>query len=218
LTPPQATTTVALVARPAPSERDGDLAALPDSVRFPVELEPPPGFDPADLDTWPQVEGSLEWVAGRLLYMPPCARFQRVTVVDVVFVLAGWMRHHPEFEVASNEAGMQLGEDIRGADAAVWQRAALDLKDPGVARVPPILAVEVCGRRETERTVREKARWYFDRGVKVVWIVLPKTREVVVLTLDSGEHRLGVTDRIPPHPALPGLTPQVAEFFVQLSA
>ena len=205
------------MARPAPSERDEDLAALPDSVRFPVELEPPPGFDPADLDTWPRVEGSLEWVAGRLLYMPPCARSQRVTVVEVAYVLAGWRRRHPEFEVGSNEAGMQLGEDIRGADAAVWQRAALDLKDPGVARVPPILAVEVCGGRETERTVREKARWYFDRGVKVVWIVLPKTREAVVLTFDGGEQRLGATDCIPPHAALPGLTPRVAEFFVQLS-
>jgi Uma2 family endonuclease len=84
--------------------------------------------------------------------------------------------------------------------------------------VPPILAVEVCGRRETERTVREKARWYFDRGVEVVWVVLPKTREAVVLTLDGGEHRLGATDRIPPHAALQGLTPQIAEFFVQLSA
>lgn len=205
------------MARPAPSERDGDLAALPDAVRFPVELEPPPGFDPADLDTWPQVEGSLEWVAGRLLYMPPCARFQRVTVVDVIVVLGAWGRAHPEYEIATNEAGMQLGEDIRGADAAVWRRAALDPKDAGVARVAPLLAVEVCGRRETERRLREKARWYLERGVRVVWLVLPKTRAAVVLTSEGGEHRLGADDRVPPHPALPGLTPRVAEFFAQLS-
>ena len=217
MTPQSAATTVQPVAQPAPSERDEDLAALPDSVRFPVELEPPPGFDPADPDTWPQVEGSLEWVAGRLLYMPPCARFQRVTVVDVSFVLVGWARRHPEFEVGSNEAGMHLGDDIRGADVAVWRRDALDPEEAGIARVPPFLAVEVCGRRETEPCLREKARWYFARGVKIVWLLLPKTREAVVLTLEGGEHRLGAGDRVPAHPALPDLAPRVSEFFVRLS-
>jgi Uma2 family endonuclease len=113
---------------------------------------------------------------------------------------------------------MQLGEDVRGADAAVWRRAALEPNDPGIARVPPLLAVEVCGRRETERSLREKARWYFAHGVQAVWLLLPKAREAVVLTFEGGEHRLGVDDRVPPHPALPGLTPRVAEFFVQLPA
>jgi len=126
-------------------------------------------------------------------------------------------RRHPEYQVGSNEAGMQLGDDIRGADVAVWRRADLDPNDPVLARVPPTLAVEVCGRRETERSVREKARWYFDRGVPVVWIVLPKTREVVVLTRDGGDARPGVADRVARDPVLPGLTPRVAEFFVQLS-
>ena len=51
------------MARPAPGElEDVETITLSRGVRFPVELEQPPGFDPARLETWPQVVGRLEWV------------------------------------------------------------------------------------------------------------------------------------------------------------
>src|SRR5207244_12883275 len=64
-------TSVARVARPAPSELDEETIPVPGSVRFPVELTPPDGFDPARLETWPRAEGRLERVDGRLLYIAP---------------------------------------------------------------------------------------------------------------------------------------------------
>lgn len=91
-------------------------------VRFPVELRPT-GFEPDDLSTWPHAEGRLEWVGGRLLYMPPCADVQQEVAADVVHVLRSWSESHRESVVAANEAGMKLGKDIRAADAAVWRRA-----------------------------------------------------------------------------------------------
>src|SRR5436190_17399465 len=80
------------MARPAPSELDEETFPVPGSVRFPVELTPPDGFDPARLETWPRVAGRLEWVAGRLLYMPPCEERQSWTVADLVFTLGHWVR------------------------------------------------------------------------------------------------------------------------------
>src|SRR5439155_491685 len=77
---------------------------VPRTVPFPVELVPPEGFDPVRLETWPRVAGRLEWVGGRLPYMPPCARLQWVTVADLVTTLGNWGRRHPEFEVGTNEA------------------------------------------------------------------------------------------------------------------
>ena len=82
-------------------------------------------------------------------------------------------------------------------------------------RVPPILAVEVGGREEGEPELREKARWYLGHGVAVVWLVLPKARELIVVTA-GGETRHAVGYRLPPHPALPGLEPAVERFFRQL--
>jgi Uma2 family endonuclease len=192
-----------------------DVIAVPASVRFPVELEPPPDFRPDDPASWPRVDGRLEWVGGRLLYMPPCGARQQGVAIGVATVLGTWGELHPEFFVGGNEAGMLLGDDARGAEGAVWSRASIGTIDDRYVRVPPILAVEVAGRDDGEPELRAKARWYLEHGTAVVWLVLPARREVVVLTSDR-ESRHTEGDRLPAHPALPDLAPDVARFFRQL--
>src|SRR5439155_27159344 len=91
-------------------ETTEDFVRFPMSaVRFPIELRPPPGFVIDDPKTWPRVEGRLEFVAGRLLYRPPCGDMQQDVVPAVAAVLIGWVRTHREFVVGSNEAGMKIG-------------------------------------------------------------------------------------------------------------
>jgi Uma2 family endonuclease len=189
--------------------------SLPGAIRFPVEMIPPAGFDPERTATWPDVAGRLEFVDGRLWYMPPCGDEQQDTVADVVITLGGWVRKHPEFVLGTNEAGMRLGGATRGADAAIWRRSDVGARTGGLRRHPPVLAVEVAGVDDREAYLRDKARWYFDAGVAIVWLILPDTREVVVLTPDS-ESRFGQDARLPEHAALPGLAPEVRELFVQL--
>ncbi|MBI5477832.1 MAG: Uma2 family endonuclease [Deltaproteobacteria bacterium] len=184
-------------------------------VQFPIELLAPPGFRPEEPATWPESAGRMEYVNGRILYMPPCGVIQQWTSADVTSLLTAWARAHPDFCVGGNEAGMKLGRDVRGADAAVWRRGELGAATAGFARVPPVLAVEVAGREEREGLLRDKARWYLDAGVEVVWLVLPETREVLVLTRD-GETRHGLGQILGAHPALPGLLPPVVDFFAQL--
>jgi Uma2 family endonuclease len=177
-----------------------------------VELIPPDGFEPLRLETWPRVEGRVEWVEGRLLYMPPCGGLQAFTVGRLVTALGMWARSHPEFLVAANEVGMRLGEDVRAADAAVWPRASVDAEQAGLLNVAPVLAVEVAGREDPESGLIDKARWYREAGVAVVWCLFPEEREVLVVT-SAGTTRHRVGDRIPPEPCLPGLAPLVDEFF-----
>jgi Uma2 family endonuclease len=190
-------------------------ASVPAHVRFPVELWPPQGFRPDDPSSWPKVEGRIEYVAGKLIYMPPCGGIQQVVTVDVAYVLRQWADAHGDYIVGGNEAGMVLGPDVRAADAAVWRRDAVGPMSHQFHRTPPILAVEVSGRDEGEAELRDKARWYLDAGVQVVWLVLPDSREVVVLTRE-GDARLGAGDRIAEHRELPGLAPAVRSLFAQL--
>ena len=147
--------------------------------------------------------------------MPPCGAVQQGVSVGVVTILGQWGEEHPEFFVGGNEAGMILGKDVRGAEGAVWRRESVLPWSERYIRVPPILAVEVAGREEGEPELREKARSYLGHGVAVVWLVLPETREVLVVTA-GGETRHAVGERLPPHPALPGLGPAVERFFRQL--
>jgi Uma2 family endonuclease len=201
------------------ASRYDELISLPRAVRFPVEMIPPPHFDPERLVTWPSVVGRLEYVDGRLLYMPPCGDFQQDTATDVIITLGEWVRRHPEFVLGTNEAGMRLGGATRAADAAIWHRADLGAYEGGLRRVPPILAVEIAGADEgdLEPELRSKAEWYLAVGVTIVWIVLPRSQEVLVVNAD-GETRLSNRKRIRAHSSLPGLSPRVSDFFVQLRA
>jgi Uma2 family endonuclease len=188
---------------------------LPRAIRFPIEMIPPAGFDPEDPGTWPRVDGRLEFVDGRLWYMPLCGQDQQQTVTDVVTTLGLWSRAHAGFVVGTNEAGMRLVGSTRGADAAVWSRSALGPSSTSLPRVAPILVVEVAGRDDTEEYLREKAGWYLGAGVQVVWLVLPETRTVLVLAPGT-ETRFAADAQLPEHPALPGLAPRVRELFLQL--
>lgn len=148
------------MAEPAVKLLDDDAVVLRRAgVRFPLELRPS-GFSADDLKTWPEAEGRLEWLEGRLLYMPPCADIQHDVAVDVVHLLRTWSEAHPDFVIGGNEAGMKLGTDVRAADAAVWRRADLGPSVGRLGHTAPLLAVEVAGQDEDESVLRSKAEWY----------------------------------------------------------
>jgi len=147
--------------------------------------------------------------------MPPCGDPQGKVAASMMGVLEPWGEAHPEFDVAGNEIGMILGGEVRGADAAIRRRSAAEETTGGFWRTAPLLAVEIAGRDEGEPELREKARWYLRHGVHAVWVVLPKTREVLVLH-ETGEARHRSGDRLAADPELPGLEPEVDRLFRQL--
>lgn len=147
--------------------------------------------------------------------MPPCGDVQQDVCVSTSSLLFNWAKSTRGFVVGGNEAGMILGGDVRAADTAVWRASDVPRRTGGFRRVPPILAVEVSGVDESEEDLRAKAAWYLNAGVSVVWLVLPESREIVVVTR-AGDARFGPSDRIPEHPDLPGLNPEVRELFLQL--
>lgn len=193
---------------------DDEIRLRRANVRFPVELRPD-AFDVDDASTWPSAEGRLEYVEGRLLYMPPCADTEQYVATDVAFLLRSWAGSHDQFVVGSNEAGMKLGGSVRAADVAVWRRADVGKASNRIQQTAPVLAVEVSGTDEEEEVLRDKARWYREHGVAIVWLVFPQTREVVVID-DCGDARFGVGQQLPTRNAVPDLCPPVDAFFSQL--
>ena len=87
--------------------------------------------------------------------------------------------------------------------------------------MPPVLAIvlaiDVAGRDDNRRHLDDKARWYLDVGVALVWLVYPESREVAVVTA-AGTTYFRPGDTLPPHPAIPDLTPAVHDFFVLIEA
>lgn len=185
------------------------------AVEFPLELPLPEGFAVDQPDTWPRTEGQLEFVQGKLYFMPPSADRQQDTSVDVATILGNWRKSHREFVVGGNEAGMILGGESRGADAAVWRLRDLGPHDGKYRRVAPVLAIEIQGEVESEGSLRNKAAWYLSRGVEVVWLLFPVDNRVIVLTPER-ERVLGTGEELPVHASLPDLTPKVDDLFDQV--
>jgi Uma2 family endonuclease len=135
--------------------------------------------------------------------------------IDVGTVLGNWRKGHRDFVVGGNEAGLVLGGETRGADAAVWRRADLGPNQGKYFRVPPILAVEIQGKFDEVHELRAKAQWYLAHGVHVVWLLLPEERRALVVR-PGGELVVRPGARMPSDPLLPGLEPMLDELFEQV--
>lgn len=79
--------------------------------------------------------------------------------------------------------------------------------------IAPDLAVEVMSPSESAEEVREKVRDYLAASTPLVWVVYPRTREVVVHTPDGLARTYGSSDTLERFDVLPGFTHPVTELF-----
>jgi Uma2 family endonuclease len=79
--------------------------------------------------------------------------------------------------------------------------------------IAPDLAVEIVSPSESADDVREKVRHYLTAGTSLVWIVYPRTQEVIVHTPDGLARAYSGNDVLEVGDLLPGFTCRVAELF-----
>jgi Uma2 family endonuclease len=116
------------------------------------------------------------------------------------------------------ESGFILARDpdtVRGPD--VYYVRAERIPSTGVPDafwdIPPDLAVEVVSPDDSATEVREKVREYLDAGVPMVWVMYPRSREVIVHTSDGLARAYGPDDVLEGLDLLPGFRCRVAELF-----
>ena len=89
-------------------------------------------------------------------------------------------------------------------------------KEP-VPLLVPDLAVEVISRSNTPKEMTEKLREYFEKGVRLVWYVRPRTRVVDVYTAPDRFTRLTASMQLDGGDVLPGFSVRVGELFEVLN-
>lgn len=77
----------------------------------------------------------------------------------------------------------------------------------------PDIAVEVVSPSDNARDVQAKVREYLDFGVRLVWVVHPIQRTVMVYAADRTERILHVDDTLDGGDVLPEFTLEVADIF-----
>jgi Uma2 family endonuclease len=89
-----------------------------------------------------------------------------------------------------------------------------DKTPEGYIKVAPDLAVEVVSPNETYEEVEAKVAEYRSAGVKLVWIVSPKSRTVVIRRLEGTCAEVGEAGTLSGEDVIPGFACPVAELFV----
>ena len=156
-------------------------------------------------------------VKGVLTEMTPSgARHGRVAM-RIGRILAEYVGRQSLGEVFAAETGFRIYRDpdtVRAPDAAFVsaERPPEELPERYLDLAPD-LAVEVISPSDSATEVQAKVESWLRAGVRLVWVVYPSTKSVVVYTgLDHGRV-LTEEDDLSGQPALPGFACPVKELF-----
>lgn len=156
-----------------------------------------------------------ELVRGVVVREPrPGCTHGRVQVALAV-ALGAWAREHGAS--CTVESGYILGEDpatVRGPDVAVVLEPRSGEGEPGGwVRGAPDLAVEVLSPSDTSSGVQRRILDYLEAGTRLVWVVDPAARTVMVHRLDGSATRFPEGAVVTGEGVLAGLDLEVEDLF-----
>lgn len=165
-----------------------------------------------------------ELVEGRLVRMPPTSFEHGDVEATVVEELRRFVREHGLGRVVSGEPGFHLSgpgepDTVLAADVAfVASDGVEEVKREGSASFPhlaPDLVVEIASPSQGHPELSAKARLWLRAGVRMVWVVWPRTRQVDVWRIESDTPALtlGETDQLDGGVVLPGFRYPVSDLF-----
>jgi Uma2 family endonuclease len=89
-----------------------------------------------------------------------------------------------------------------------------DKAPKGHITIAPDLAVEVVSPGDPLSLIETKVAEYRSAGVKLIWVIVPETRTVLIRRLDGSCAEVGATGQLSGEDVLPGFTCAVADLFV----
>ncbi|QIN81245.1 Uma2 family endonuclease [Rubrobacter tropicus] len=164
--------------------------------------------------------GDGKWrslVRGEVVEEMPPGGLHGIVALRLGSRLERWSERGPGGSVGV-ESGFVLSRDpatVRGPD--IFYVRPDHVPDAGVPEafwnVAPDLAVEVVSPGEKAGDVREKVRDYLAAGTPLVWVVYPRTREVVAHTPDGLARTHEEEGVLEGFEALPGFRCAVSDLF-----
>jgi Uma2 family endonuclease len=131
-----------------------------------------------------------ELVRGEIVTMPPPKGLHGVCCVKATLRLENFVEANRRGTVCANDTGVITERDpdtVRGLDIGYWSYERLPQVTDAYIEVAPDLAVEVLSSSNRPGQIRQEMREYFNRGVRMVWIIHPVDRTVTVYrSLDEG--------------------------------
>jgi Uma2 family endonuclease len=162
----------------------------------------------------------LDLVRGEVRRMTNAGWWHGAVAAVVGQLLQNHVRSHGAGLVFAAETGFLLErapDTVRSPDAAYVRADRLPHQPRrGYLDGAPDLAVEVTSPDDRASAVHEKALLWLQHGARLVWVVDPETRSVVVYHPDRTMRALAETDVLDGGDVLPGFAVATAELFPPL--
>jgi Uma2 family endonuclease len=162
--------------------------------------------------------GPCELVKGELIRMAPTGYGHGKLTADITTLLGQFVRPRNLGQILGAETGFLVSRDpdtVRAPDVMFVSEGRLSggIDPDHFLPFAPDLAVEVVSPSNLWSEVEEKVEEYLEAGVRMVWIVNPRTRSITVYRSRSQVQILGSKDTLAGEDVLPGFSVSVAEIF-----
>lgn len=175
-------------------------------------------MNPDDLLAMPDGD-KYELVNGIPVEKSMGAESGEVTMALSIF-LGAFVRQHKLGHAYDSQTGFQcFAHDpglVRKPDISFVAKGRLpgDKSPKGHVKIAPDLAVEVVSPNDLYEEVEAKVNEYLTAGVKLVWVVSPGSKTVLVRRPDRTCAEVGEAGELSGEDVVPGFTCKVAELFV----
>ncbi len=160
-----------------------------------------------------------ELVDGELIEVPGATGLHALIVGQLFLLLQAFARDS-DLGVAFPDGAafiLRRGPDhVRIPDVSFisWDRVPAEgVPGEGYMPVAPDLAVEIVSPGDQADDIHDKVRQYLESGVRLVWVLWPKTGTVSVHVPGGASRELGPEDELDGGQVLPGFRVRVSELF-----
>lgn len=159
-----------------------------------------------------------ELIRGELVKMSPAGLLHGVIVDRIGRRIGNYVERHDLGRCAAAETGFWLERDadtVRAPDYAFISHRRLAGHQPsaGYSDTIPDLVVEVVSPQDRPPAVAAKSAAWLGAGVRLLWVVEPARRMIVVRRSDGTSDEYGAGDTLSGESVLPGFSCDVAEIF-----
>ncbi len=161
----------------------------------------------------------LELIEGVVVEMAPAGLKHGSIALRLGRLIGNYVDAHQLGYTTAAETGYILGKNADGRDTVrapdvgfiAADKLQADLPD-GFAPVAPDLAVEVVSPGDSASDIHERVSDYLHYGTRVIWVVYPKTKSVVVHTPTNAQ-TLEANDTLDGGDVLPGFSLPLSAIF-----
>ena len=159
-----------------------------------------------------------ELVEGELREMAPAGARHGGVAANLTILLGQHVRAQRLGVVLAAETGFRISRNpdtVRAPDVSFISKEHVPLEGPpeGYWELAPDLVVEVVSPNDTAAEVQAKVQAWLEAGVRLVWVVYPDTRSVVVYESVREISTLTFTDSLSGGDVVPGFSCSVGEIF-----